>query len=53
MNFVMGLAHHRVSVAWFVERRSADSEGLWFDSSQGLRIFSLSHGRDKKKNIFL
>ena len=37
-----------------VEHRSAVSEGLWFDSSWGLRIFSLYHTRDKtKKNTFL
>ena len=29
------------------------SEGLRFDSSWGLRIFSLYHARDKTKNIFL
>ena len=28
---------------------SAESEGLRFDSSWGLRIFSLSHARDKTK----
>ena len=34
--------------------QSADSEGLTFDSSWGLGIFSLSHTRDKmRKNIFL
>ena len=36
-----------------VEHRSAKSKGLRFDSSSGLRIFSLSHARDKTKNIFL
>ena len=36
-----------------VEHRSAESEGLRVDSSWGLRIFSLSHARDKTKNIFL
>ena len=49
MNFVIDLGHRRVSVA----RRSAKSEGLRYDSSWGLRIFSLSHARDKTKNIFL
>ena len=29
------------------------SKGLRFDSSLGLRMFSLSHARDKTKNIFL
>ena len=34
--------------------QSADSEGLTFDSSWGLGIFSLSHTRDKmRKKIFL
>ena len=32
-----------------VEHRSAESEGLRFDSSWELRIFSLSHARDKTK----
>ena len=36
-----------------VEHQSAESEGLRVDSSWGLRIFSLSHARDKTKNIFL
>ena len=36
-----------------VEQRSAESEGLRVDSSWGFRIFSLSHARDKTKNIFL
>ena len=36
-----------------VEHRSAESEGLRVDSSWGFRIFSLSHARDKTKNIFL
>ena len=31
--------------------RSAESEGLRFDSSWGLRVFSLSHSRDKTKNF--
>ena len=35
-----------------VEHRSGESESLRFDSSWGLRIFSLSHARDKTKNIF-
>ena len=37
----------------FYNNNSAESEGLRFDSSRGLRIFSLSHARDKTKNIFL
>ena len=36
-----------------VEHRNAESEGLRFDSLWGLRMFSLSHARDKTKNIFL
>ena len=36
-----------------VAHRGAESVGLRFDSSWGLRIFSLSHARDKTKNIFL
>ena len=35
-----------------VGHRSAESESLRFDSSWGLRIFSLSHARGKTKNIF-
>ena len=45
MDFVIHLAH-RGSV---VEHRSAESEGLKFDSSRGLRILSLSHACDKTK----
>ena len=33
-----------------VEHQSAESEGLRFNSLRGLRIFSLSHTPDKKKN---
>ena len=36
-----------------VEYRSAESEGLRFDSSWGLRSYSFSLARDKKKNISL
>ena len=36
-----------------VEHRSAESKGLRFDSSWGLRIFSLSHARDKTKKTLL
>ena len=46
MNFVIDPAHRGVSV---VEHRSAESEGLRFDSLWGLGIFSLSHARDKTK----
>ena len=48
------LAHRGVSVAQWLEHRSAVSEGLRFDSSWRLRIFSLSHARDKtNKNLSL
>ena len=54
MNFVIDLAHRGVSVAQWLEHRSAESEGLRFDFSWILKIFYLSHARDKtKKNIFL
>ena len=36
-----------------VDHPSAVLEGLRFDSSWGLRIFSLSQARDKTKNIFM
>ena len=35
-----------------LEHRTAESEGVRFDSSWELRMFSLSHARDKTKNIF-
>ena len=49
MNFVVDLAHRGFSVVQWLEHRSADSEGLRFDSSRGLRIFSLSHACHKTK----
>ena len=49
MNFVIDLAHRRVSVAQWLEYRSAESECLRFDSSWGLRIVSLSRARDETK----
>ena len=52
ISFVMGLAHHRVSVLSVVEHWSVESEGLRFDSSWGLRIFSLSHAH-YKTNVFI
>ena len=52
MNFVIDLAHRSLCGS-MVEHRSVESEGLGFDSLWGLRIFSLSHARDKTKNIFL
>ena len=39
MNFVINLAHRGVSVAQWLEHRSAESEGLRFDTSWVLRIF--------------
>ena len=36
-----------------IEHRNAESEGLRFDSSRGLGIYSLSHARDKTRNIYL
>ena len=43
-----------VESLWLSGRASeCHSEGLRFDSSWGLRIFSLSHARDRTKNIFL
>ena len=52
LNFVIDLAH-RTLCGSIIEYWSAESEGLRFDSSWGLRIFSLSHARDKTKKIFL
>ena len=52
MNFITDLAHRGVAVAQWETDRSADSKDLRFDFSWGLRIFSLSHARDKTKNIF-
>ena len=54
MSFVIDLAHRAVSVAQWLEHRSAESEGRRFDSSWGLRIVSLSHaGDDAKKHLSL
>ena len=52
MNFVIDLVHRRVCFS-VVEHRSAESKGLRFVSSWRLRIFSISHARDKTANIFL
>ena len=49
MNVVIALAHRGVSVAQWLEHWSAESEGLRFVFSWGIRIFSLSHVRDKTK----
>ena len=46
MNVVI---HRGVSVVQWLEHRSVESKGLRFDSSLVLRIFSVSHARDKKK----
>ena len=48
-----GFCAHLSLCGSVVEHSSAESEGLRFDSSWGLRIFSLPHILDKKKNIFL
>ena len=54
MSFVIDLPHRGVSVAQWLEHRSAESEGRRFDSSWGLRIVSLSHaGDDAKKHLSL
>ena len=42
-----------VLVLILVEHRSAESKGLRFDSSWELRTFSLSHARNKTKDIFV
>ena len=52
MNFVIDLVHREVCFS-VVEHRSAESKGLRFVSSWRLRIFSISHARDKTANIFL
>ena len=52
MNFVLDLAHRSLCGS-VVEHRNAETEGLRFDSSWGLRIFSLSYASDKTKNLFL
>ena len=52
INFVIDLAHRGVSVAQWLEHRSAEYEDLRFNSSWGLRIFSLSRARNKTKTSF-
>ena len=47
MNFLIDFAHNVVSCGSFVEHRSTESEGLRFNSSWGLGIFSLSHACEK------
>ena len=48
-----GFCAHLSLCGSLVEHSSAESEGLRFDSSWGLRIFSFSHAREMTKNIFL
>ena len=43
---------NRSNSQWY-EHRSAESDGLRFDSSWGAKIFSLSNARERMKNIFL
>ena len=50
MNFVMPSPQSLCGSV--VERRSAEFGGLGFDSSWGLRIFSLSYARNKMKQNF-
>ena len=47
MNFLIDFAHNVVSCGSFVEHHSTESEGLRFNSSWGLGIFSLSHACHK------
>ena len=47
-NFIIDLAHHSLRGS-VVEYRNSESEGLRFNSSWGLRIFSLFHAREKMK----
>ena len=49
MNFIIDLAHGRVSVAQW---QSIEAQGLRFDSSWRLRVFSSSYARDQTKNVF-
>ena len=48
-----GFCAHRSLCGSVVGHPSAESESLRFDSSWGLRSYSFSLARDKKKNIFL
>ena len=47
MNLLIDFADNVVSCGSFVEHRSTESEGLRFNSSWGLGIFSLSHACEK------
>ena len=53
MNFVIDHARPWSLCGSLVECWSTESEGLRFSSSWELGTFSLSHARDKMKNIFL
>ena len=53
MNFVIDHARPWSLCGSLVECWSTESEGLRFGSSWELGTFSLSHARDKMKNIFL
>ena len=51
MNFVIDLTHQSL---WLSGRALEQGiQRLTFDSSWGIRMFSLSHASDKTKNIFL
>ena len=52
LNFIIDLLHCSLCGS-MIEHWSRESEGLRFDSSWGLRIFSLSYARDETKSIFL
>ena len=49
MNFVIDLAHCGVSMFQWLEHLSAKSQGLRFNSTWGLKSFSLSHACDEMK----
>ena len=49
MNLVIDLAHCGVSMFQWLEHLGAKSQGLRFNSTWGLWIFSLSHARDEMK----
>ena len=56
MNFVIDLALRGVSVDQWLEHRSAESEGLRFDSLWGLRIYlspTIVTRRKKHLSLFL
>ena len=53
MNFVIDLAHRRVFCGSVVEHRSAESEGLRFDSSWDSEFFHCPTLVTRRKDIFL